>query len=194
MKISILIFVVIGLLFAGCCEFGASDVQFSAEESDLLSVYNIGDTLTFVNTSDSIQTWIVLGTDTTLKTGCFMEGTDHTVALTLTNNQKGEKTHSENHFYLSKYPGGKNGVLMTLSIFFEDFYGSIESEDSLKTTPFNSINLNGITIPNIIEIQSDYMERKSKSTDITQLYWSKKLGLAAFKTYGGEIWIEKRWL
>lgn len=194
MKKTLLIFSTICMLLVGCCPYDESDVQFSTQETDLISIYKVGDSLTFINSKDSIQKWFVLEIDTLIKTGCFIEGTDHSITLTLTNNQKGENTADKNHIYLSKYPGGIKGIKTSLSIFFEDFSGDIDSEDSLKSTPFTTINLRGFNIPNIFEIESKYMERKTQPLDITHVYWSKKFGLAAFKTYDGEIWIKRKWL
>jgi len=194
MKTRLLIYSVLCIILTGCCEYDENDVQFTSQESDLIRIYNLGDTLTFVNSIDSIQEWIVLEIDTTLKTGCFMEGTDHNIYITLSNIQNELNTPGENSFSISKYPGGQIGLMTSLSVFFEDFSGDLNSENNLKSIPFSTLKLRNILIPNIVEIESRYMERKSLPKDITNIYWSKTFGLAAFKTLNEEVWIEKRWL
>ena len=191
MKNIVLICSVISLIFAGCCEFDESDVQFTKSEGELIKFYSAGYIMTFVNSNDSIQKWQVLDIDTTLKTGCFMQGTFQDISIKLSYNK--DSLLFDNSFTLSKWPNGINGIT-DLNIDFEGSSGYIKTEDNFKSTPFKTIELRGLNINDLIEIQARYMERKIQPSDITHLYWSKKGGLAAYKSVNGEVWIEKRWL
>lgn len=191
MKTRLLIYSVLCIILTGCCEYDENDVQFTSQESDLIRIYNLGDTLTFVNSIDSIKKWNILEVDTTLKTGCFMEGTYQDICIKLSNYK--DSLLFDNSFTLSKWPDGINGITY-LRINFEGSSYYFKTEDNYKTTPFKTFELRGIIINDLIEAQATYIERQIQPEDITHLYWSKKGGLAAYKLVNGEVWIEKKWL
>ena len=191
MKSTVLIISTLCIVLTGCCPYDESDVQFTIDELDLISKYNVGDTLTFLNQSDSVAKWTILDIDTTLETGCFMQGTFHDIKVKLSNNL--DSAWRDNDFTISKLPNDFNGST-DLNVYFDGFSGSIKTDDNFKSTQFTIIELRGKKLSDLIEIEARYMERKTLPNEITHIYWSRQNGVAAFKTLNNDVWIEQSWL
>ncbi|MEM6299154.1 MAG: hypothetical protein AAF740_10755 [Bacteroidota bacterium] len=150
----------------------------------------MNDTIRYFNSNDSIERFYLTKIDTSMRTGCILDFTSHDIMFDFDISEGSAK--DDYIVILSKSPGVQNGLKSELSVFLKDFYGSIESNNEFTDLELVSLEVRGILIDSLIEIRSNYTERKSKPNDVTHIYWSKQCGLSAYKTYNNDVWVNHK--
>lgn len=197
------IFIVLTLLtvlFSACCSYDQKDFDFTSEELEIASSLHIGDTIYYESNLHDMDTILIIDTLSGQIKGCGMfiqprptnylsfrikhlpidswHGTSKTNSKT--------KIDYQSLFTITKSPKPKQ---LEFSFSFKGFYSSNDSiigELQTDTVEFNSRKF-----WNYYLIKHSYPERIKNASDVTEIYWTRKEGLFAYKSKGGEVWTRK---
>jgi len=199
-KTTYIVFTLLTVLFSACCSYEQKDFDFTSEELAISSSLHVGDTIYYESNLHDMDTILIIDTLSEQVNGCGMfiqpRPTNNLSILikhlpidnwhgTSTTNSK-TKIDYQRLFTITKSPKPKQ---LEYSFCFKGFYSSHESIIGELHT--DTIEFNNRKIWNYYLIKHSYPERIKIETDVSEIYWSKKEGLIAYKNKGGEVWIRK---
>jgi hypothetical protein len=185
-------FVLLLLIMSSCGHKAFPDERFtfSSKYRNLITPYQIGDTLYFENNNGGVFRIRITGTDSTISNniGGFMG----------TRASKDVKIYCDNLDY--HRPNAKNTTLAFINIYPDsleqscafsvmNFRGSIyDKTDSLLSVLQTT---RGTEFSNCFVIKNEAPDLGEEANDFEYIYVQQNEGIIALKTYGGDWWLKR---
>ncbi|MES2654440.1 MAG: hypothetical protein V4620_02570 [Bacteroidota bacterium] len=194
------LFIILIVLISGCCSYDQKDFDFSKEELNHFSVYNIGDTIYFESNLGDMDTITIVDFKTEKHENCggFIAPKPvngkwisikhlpvdqwHGTSQDMAKNGKIETDYAT-LFWISKFP---TDTETTYNIEFKDFYTAPDT--TIGEFHADTITLNDLKISQYYLVKHGYPERITEPQNIATVYWTDQYGLMAYKSKAGEIW------
>ncbi len=199
-KTTFIVFTLLTALLSACNSYDQKDFDFSNDELTFASSLHLGDTIYYESNLHDIDTLLIIDTlSEQVKGGGFFMSPRPTNNLsylikhlpvdiwhgTSTVNAK-TKIDYQSLFSISKSPKPKQ---LEFSFNFKGFYS--KHDLTIGELHTDTVKLNDSKFWNYYLIKHSYPERIKNESDVTELYWTKKEGLIAYKNKGGEVWVRK---
>jgi hypothetical protein len=195
-----MVFALLTVFFSACCNYDKKDFDFTSEELGFSSSLYVGDTMYFESNLHDHDTIVIIDTLSEQVRGCGLfiqpKPTNSLSFLikhlpvdnwlgTSTANSK-TKIDYQSLFTITKSPKPKQ---LEFIFNFKGFYALQDSIIGELHT--DTVEINGRKFCNYYLIKHSYPERIKNDSDVTEIYWTKKEGLIAYRNQGGEIWTRK---
>jgi hypothetical protein len=195
-----LLFPILIVLFSSCCSYDQKDFDFTSEELAVASSLHLGDTIYYESNLHNIDTILIIDTLSEQIKGCGMFiqprptnnlsflikhlPVDNWYGTSTTNSET--KIDYQSLLTITKSPKPKQ---IEFSFSFKGFYSSLDSIIGELQT--DTVEFNNRKFWDYYLIKHSYPERIKNASDVTEIYWTKKEGLVAYRNKGGEVWARK---
>lgn len=199
-KTTFIVLTLLTVLFSSCCSYDQKDFNFTSEELAFASSLYVGDTIYYESNLHDIDTILIIDTLSEQVEGCGMFiqprpsnnlsflikhlPVDNWYGTSTTNSET--KIDYQSLLTITKSPKPKQ---IEFSFSFKGFYSSLDSIIGELQT--DTVEFNNRKFWDYYLIKHSYPERIKNANDVTEIYWTKKEGLVAYRNKGGEVWARK---